>query len=152
MRISDVSQEFTIDQIYSAKRASKEYGELLNSYSKAVEYLGHIHTLPYEKLVVVACSNDLRVIECQEFTQYSPNSVNARAEDIVRFLILCNASAFIVAHNHPSGGCTFSASDKVMTEELISLSKRFGIKMSDHILFPYGCSTLSYTATHLNTF
>ena len=46
----------------------------------------------------------------------------------------CNASALILAHNHPSGNLSPSESDKSLTQKLISAGKFLDIKILDHII------------------
>jgi len=46
-----------------------------------------------------------------------------------------NASAFMIAHNHPSGNCDPSDTDKKMTEELNQASKLLGYALLDHLIF-----------------
>ena len=46
-----------------------------------------------------------------------------------------NASAFIIAHNHPSGNCDPSGADKEITEQIKEASKLMGYSMMDHLIF-----------------
>lgn len=45
-----------------------------------------------------------------------------------------NASAVIVAHNHPSGSAEASESDKLFTEDLFGALKPIGVKLLDHVI------------------
>ncbi|MES2328571.1 MAG: JAB domain-containing protein [Bacteroidota bacterium] len=45
-----------------------------------------------------------------------------------------NASAFILAHNHPSGNLLPSQQDKAITEKLMSAGKFLDIKLLDHLI------------------
>lgn len=53
--------------------------------------------------------------------------------DLFRFLILMNASSFIVSHSHP-GKCTPSCNDDVITRKLIRLSRLIEIPIEDHLI------------------
>ena len=46
----------------------------------------------------------------------------------------CNASAIILAHNHPSGNLNPSESDKSLTKKLESAAKLLDIRVIDHII------------------
>ena len=46
-----------------------------------------------------------------------------------------SASQIIVAHNHPSGDCTPSDEDRLITERLIQAGDVLGIALLDHIIF-----------------
>lgn len=46
----------------------------------------------------------------------------------------CNASAIILAHNHPSGNLNPSANDKQLTKKLKSAGEFLDIKVLDHLI------------------
>lgn len=48
--------------------------------------------------------------------------------------ILMNASAIILAHNHPSGNLTPSSEDKILTEKVKNAATLFDIKVIDHVI------------------
>jgi DNA repair protein RadC len=58
--------------------------------------------------------------------------VNAR--EVLRPCILCNASGFIVAHNHPSGDTQPSRADIQVTRTLREAAKVMGIDMLEHVI------------------
>src|SRR5271166_931843 len=63
--------------------------------------------------------------------------LNARHE------LLHNATAVIVAHNHPSGDATPSPEDRDVTQRLKEGGRLLGISVLDHIIITeYGYTTL----------
>lgn len=54
--------------------------------------------------------------------------------EVFRPAILANASAIIVAHNHPSGDPTPSAEDIRITKQLVESGKILSIEVLDHII------------------
>lgn len=54
--------------------------------------------------------------------------------DIFRFIILQNASAFIIAHNHPSGCPLPSVTDLKLTKKLARLANLLEIPLLDHVI------------------
>ncbi len=46
----------------------------------------------------------------------------------------CNASSFIIAHNHPSGSLIPSKADKVITNKLKKASKYLDLVLLDHLI------------------
>lgn len=54
--------------------------------------------------------------------------------EIFRPAILYGAAAIIVAHNHPSGGCTPSQEDLKVTERLCCGGDLLGIPLEDHVI------------------
>ena len=54
--------------------------------------------------------------------------------EVYKAAILANSAAIIMAHNHPSGDCTPSQEDKVLTKRLCDAGKILGIAVLDHIV------------------
>jgi len=54
--------------------------------------------------------------------------------EVLRVAIVENASAIILAHNHPSGDPTPSAEDIRITRQLVEAGKIVEIKVLDHII------------------
>jgi len=58
--------------------------------------------------------------------------------EVVKRALELQATALILAHNHPSGDPTPSASDVAMTEEIVAAAAVFGIVVHDHIVLGQG--------------
>lgn len=54
--------------------------------------------------------------------------------DVYREAVKRNASAIIVAHNHPNGGSNPSVADLAVTEKLIDAGASLGISLKDHVV------------------
>jgi DNA repair protein RadC len=53
---------------------------------------------------------------------------------IVTRVLQANASAVILAHNHPSGAAEASESDRLFTQDVLAALKPIGVKLLDHIV------------------
>lgn len=53
---------------------------------------------------------------------------------IVARALQANASAVILAHNHPSGAAEASESDRLFTEDVLAALKPLGVKLLDHVV------------------
>jgi DNA repair protein RadC len=62
------------------------------------------------------------------------NSISARPSEVFREAIKDNATAIIIAHNHPSGDPEPSPEDISLTKELSHLGRQWGIELLDHII------------------
>ena len=90
-------------------------------------YLNARHELIHKEIVSIGTANASMV---------HPRDVFAPA-------IIHNATAVIVAHNHPSGGATPSPEDRDVTHRLKEAGKLLGISVLEHIIITeYGYSTL----------
>jgi DNA repair protein RadC len=58
----------------------------------------------------------------------------AHPREVFRAAIAANASAVVLAHNHPSGDPTPSANDIKITRELIRAGQTVKIDVLDHVI------------------
>jgi DNA repair protein RadC len=60
--------------------------------------------------------------------------VEVHPRDIFRPAIARNASAVLVAHNHPSGDVKPSEQDLALTKRLVEAGRLLGIPVLDHLI------------------
>jgi DNA repair protein RadC len=63
------------------------------------------------------------------------SSANFFPRDVFRLACRANASAIVLAHNHPSGDPTPSPQDLEATKNAIAAGQLLGIKVIDHLIF-----------------
>lgn len=68
--------------------------------------------------------------------------------EVVRRALERNASALILAHNHPSGDPTPSSADVEMTKQVVQAARALGIAVHDHVVVG-GQATASFKALGL---
>ncbi|MDO5969301.1 JAB domain-containing protein [Flavivirga aquimarina] len=83
---------------------------------------------------VMLLSNANQVIGISEIAMGNTSSVPVNIKEIHQLTLLANASAIIVAHNHPSGKLSPSESDKSLTKKLKNTSKLFDVTLLDHLI------------------
>ncbi len=93
--------------------------------------LGHRRT---ETLLVIAVDTKLNLIKYQEVSQGDVNSTVANPREILRPVILNQASGFILAHNHPSGDPSPSQADRRMTQKISDAAQIMGVTFHDHLI------------------
>ena len=64
----------------------------------------------------------------------SLSSASVHPREVLKPAILANASAMILAHNHPSGELTPSQQDKAITKKIIQASEIMGIAVHEHLI------------------
>lgn len=64
----------------------------------------------------------------------SATSCLVHPREVLRPVILSNASAFVVAHNHPSGDTSPSRADIQVTRQLREAAKTMGVDFHDHVI------------------
>ncbi len=79
-----------------------------------------------------------KIISAPMIYQGNINTIIIRAAEIFRPAIIDNASAILVAHNHPSGVPDPSPEDVKITGELVQAGKLLGIDVLDHLIIGKG--------------
>ena len=87
-----------------------------------------------ERGVVMAIASDGSLIGYQEVSVGDLSSAVIHPREILKFAVLSNAAAIIIAHNHPSGSLKISAEDKEATIRLTECCDLIGIKLVDHLI------------------
>ena len=83
---------------------------------------------------IIYLNNQSQIIDTNDL---SPGTVNASAispREVIEGTIKCNAASLICVHNHPSGNCEPSSSDRALTRELVFVGRVMRIKVLDHII------------------
>lgn len=90
---------------------------------------------PYaEELWLLALNSQMSLIKKEMLFRGTADHCLIHPRDIFRTVILCNASSFIMAHNHPSNQPHPSDQDLAMTKQIFQLSCLFQIPLNDHIV------------------
>ncbi|MCP4181184.1 MAG: JAB domain-containing protein [bacterium] len=83
---------------------------------------------------VLLLTNANRVLAISEVATGTSIGVQTNPKYIFQLALLTNASAIIVAHNHPSGNLNFSKRDISETKKIKRLAKLMDITLLDHII------------------
>lgn len=94
--------------------------------------------LPEEHLRVILLNARSQVIEIVPLYKGAVNSCQVRVAEVFKAAIARQATAIIVAHNHPSGDPTPSPDDVVLTRAFVQAGKLLDIGVFDHIVIGQG--------------
>jgi DNA repair protein RadC len=87
-----------------------------------------------EQLRVILLDTRHHVLRMAVVYVGNANSAVVRMSEVFRDAIKDNATAIIVAHNHPSGDPTPSPEDLALTVEIVKAGKLLDIEVLDHII------------------
>jgi DNA repair protein RadC len=111
----------------------------INSPADAAALLQYeMSALEQEHLRVMLLDRRNRVTEIVEVYKGSVNSSQVRVGELFKDAIRANASAVIVAHNHPSGDPTPSPDDVAVTRAIVQAGKLLDIDVLDHLVIGQG--------------
>lgn len=97
--------------------------------------LPEMSLLEQEHLRVILLDTRNRVIGVVDLYKGSLNTSLVRICEIFREAIRRNAAAVILAHSHPSGDPSPSASDQQLTAECVEAGKLLDLEVLDHLIF-----------------
>lgn len=110
-------------------------GDILDQPDRVRDYLrlsiGH---RDIEVFVVFFLSVRNHVLSVKELFHGSLSETRVYPREVVRQSLLHNASAVIIAHNHPAGGVDPSLADLRLTEALKASLEMVDIKLLDHFI------------------
>lgn len=83
---------------------------------------------------VMLLTNANQIVGISEISVGNTTGVSVNVKEIYQLALLKNASAIIVAHNHPAGKLSPSETDRKLTKKLTDASQLLDITLLDHLI------------------
>jgi len=99
--------------------------------------------LLHEEFHVLWLDNRHRILDCQKLFTGTVDGASVHPREVVRAALGINASAAILAHNHPSGVAEPSVADRMLTHELREALRLIGVRVLDHIVVGSECVSMA---------
>lgn len=110
----------------------------------AAEYLrARLGGLRHEEFHVLWLDCRHHILDCQRLFIGTVDGASIYPREVVRAALDANASAAILAHNHPSGIAEPSEADRAVTQELRDALKLIGVRVLDHIIVGNECTSMA---------
>lgn len=110
-------------------------GPNLNTPTLIVDFLSkHYGCQPQETVLAVGFNTRNELLGVLEVSRGGIDAAVADPKVLFSGLLLMGASAFILAHNHPSNDTTPSQQDILLTRQMSLASEALGIRMMDHLV------------------
>ena len=119
------------------KRVAFEKCQLINSQQsqplikKLIETQGQPDR---EQFCVILLNAKNEIIGLNIVSTGNLSSAPVHPREVLKPAILCNASAMILCHNHPSGDLSPSPEDLSITSRIVQASKIMGIQVHEHLI------------------
>jgi DNA repair protein RadC len=91
-----------------------------------------------EEFHVLFLDKQNRIIADEKMGQGTVDHTPVYPREVIKRALSLNATALIIAHNHPSGNSSPSRADIEMTHKLRDLAKGFNIDLHDHLIVARG--------------
>ena len=96
--------------------------------------LKHYIGLTSERAGIISLDGKGKLLGFDFLADGDISSVGLSFRDVINCLLLHNAAAAVLVHNHPSGIALPSARDEILTKSLANVLKNIGIYLIDHII------------------
>lgn len=114
---------------------AEPYGRRVLSSSNVAPFLrGLLGHEPAEVFVLLALDVKNVVLGYHEVARGGLSSCSVEPAQVFKLALLADAASLILAHNHPSGDCSPSADDVMVTRRIVDGARLFGIRVLDHII------------------
>lgn len=125
------------------KERLKRQGRISNP-TDATDYLRtRLGGLRHEEFHVLWLDCRHHILDCQRLFVGTVDGASIYPREVVRAALDANASAAILAHNHPSGIAEPSAADRAVTKELRDALNLIGVRVLDHVIVGSECVSMA---------
>ncbi len=101
--------------------------------------LAQLRDRPYEVFCCLYLDTRNRLIAFEELFRGTTDSAHVHIKEVLRQTLVHNASALILAHNHPSGVMEPSQADELITRRLKDALALVDVRVVDHLIVGDGC-------------
>ena len=116
-------------------RQFKRNSVVLTKADKVKDFLLlNMATFEREVFACLFLDNNHRLIHFEPLFYGSINSAHINPREVIKQALAYNAAAVIAAHNHPSGSCTPSLQDELITHTLQEALAISEIRLLDHFI------------------
>lgn len=119
---------------YYTSLASREKKFIQTSQDAGQFVCGMIGLEKREVFAIICLDTQRRVLAFEIVDEGTVSQANVHPRKVVACALKHNASAVILAHNHPSSGAYASESDRLLTAQLCNILEGMDIEVIDHII------------------
>jgi len=113
-------------EVFADPRAVREYLQL------------QLASKPHEVFAVLFLDHHNRMLALEEMFQGTLTHTSVYPREVVKRALHHNASAVVLAHNHPNGSMEASKADEAMTRTLMAALALVDVRVHDHVIVAPG--------------
>ena len=111
----------------------------VNAPEDAVELVREeLEDMDREIVCVISLRSDGTPINCNFASVGAVDYAMAHPRELLKSLVLSNASGMILVHNHPGGSLVPSTYDTVLTDRMMQIGELIQIPLKDHVIVAHG--------------
>ncbi len=125
--INELESLYALNDPPAIRKPSDLFGLLISTYGSQEQ----------EHFIAVTLNGAHKIINTHVISKGLVNRTLVHPREVFRSAIKDNATAIIIAHNHPSGTLKPSPEDLSITDVITDAGDLLGIPVLDHIIFSY---------------
>lgn len=134
-----ITEQDILSAAETLMRAKLERQGSISNPQDAGDFLRmRLGALLHEEFHVLWLDNRHRILDCQKLFTGTVDGASVHPREVVRAALAINASAAVLAHNHPSGVAEPSSADRSITQELIAALRLIDVRVLDHLVIGAG--------------
>lgn len=90
--------------------------------------------LPQEEFWILLLNQACKVIDKVRISTGGIDGTYADVRSMLREALLQRATQLVLVHNHPSGNCNPSQSDRQLTQHVQQAARTMNIRLTDHVI------------------
>lgn len=115
-------------------RRLKRLGKITDPTEAGAYFTAKIGHLEHEEFHVMLLDTRHRIIDSKSLSRGTIDGAEVHPREVIKYALSKGAAAILVAHNHPSGVTSPSASDRAITERLKQACTLMDIRLLDHLI------------------
>jgi DNA repair protein RadC len=115
-------------------KGSRNGAVVIRTAQDVFEHVSDMRRLPKEHLRGLYVNSHYQLVHDETISIGTIDSNLVHPREVFRPAISYGAAGVILVHNHPSGTTTPSASDRIVTAQLIDAGRLLGIDLVDHVI------------------
>lgn len=126
-----------VEMIYRNRVPKSKRTQVRDSYTayKVLKEQYSDGKIDYKEIFKVLYLNHAcQIVGCSTISEGGICATVADVRNILQGALLTNATAMILAHNHPSGNIRPSINDDTLTKKIVDAAQIMDIRVNDHII------------------
>lgn len=119
-------------------KGTRDGAVVIRTAGDVYEHVSDMRRLPKEHLRGLYLNGHYQLVHDETISIGTVDSNLVHPREVFRPAIAYGAAGVILVHNHPSGKTEPSASDRMVTEQLMEAGKLLGIDLVDHVIVTDG--------------
>lgn len=118
---------------YANDRAAR-LGSILSTKQAGAYFVPKFTGSTSEEVYLLLLDDKRKILRCAKLFEGTVNAAAITLKKVMAEVVISNATAVILAHNHPGGLALPSAEDKAVTKQISTALDMINVRLLDHVI------------------